>query len=85
MESFKVILQILDEKMVNNLTTKAYCAPRIIYSAIFKLFTEGSYEPLYVCDKNVIIFGTRKILLDSITHLMWTIGTDSQYKLQTIK
>ena len=34
-------------------------SPRIIDPDILKLCCEGNYEPLYVCDKYVIVFGTR--------------------------
>ena len=52
------------------ITIKASCDPRIIDSVVFKLFPEGNYDSLYVFDKSVITFGTRKISFYSATQIM---------------
>ena len=83
--SINVISQILAEIIINNLITNAYCIHKIVYPNILKLCPEGYYMPLYVCYKSVIIFGTRKMLLDSLAQIMWTLGTDTQWKQQTIQ
>ena len=51
--SFNVIPLILAEGIINYLTIKASIDPIIIDPVILNIFTEGGYEPLYVCDKYV--------------------------------
>ena len=61
-DSFNVIPKILYEKIMNNFTIKASSYPRIVDPVILKLCPEGNYEPLTVCNKYVIKFGTGKII-----------------------
>ena len=70
------------EKIINNLKIKAYCAHIIIDPCIIKLCPRVSYEPIYVCDNCVIIFGTGKICLGYATQIMLTLGTNNKYNLQ---
>ena len=58
--SLNVIPQLLSEKNINNVTIKAYFYPRTVGPAILKLFLEGKYKPLVVCDQFVNTFGTIK-------------------------
>ena len=76
------ITQILAKRINNYTTIKDSCATRIIDPAFLKLCTEGNSEPLYVCDKYVIKFGTGKTLFYYTIHIMWTLGKDNQQKLQ---
>ena len=61
--SFNVTLQILDEKIVKNITEKDSFASKIVDTAILNTFREVKYEPLVVCNQCVITFGIRKINL----------------------
>ena len=45
---------------INNNTNKVYFATRIIDLSVLKLYPEGKYKQLVVCDKSVIKFGMRK-------------------------
>ena len=69
--SFSVIYQIFAEKIINNITIKASCDPRIVDHDILKPFRKVNYETLYVCDQYVITFGTIKVILGffSIVHV----------------
>ena len=67
--SFNVIPLILAEGIINYLTIKASIDPIIIDPVILNIFTEGGYEPLYVCDKSVITFGTRKKIFYNTAHV----------------
>ena len=48
------------EKIISNITKKAYFDPKIVGPAILNLFTEDKYEPLVVWNQSMIIFGARK-------------------------
>ena len=58
--SFNIIPKILSYKINNYITTKDDFDTRIVEPSILKLWREGSYKTLFVCDQYVIIFGTRK-------------------------
>ena len=45
-----------------NITRKDYFSLRIFYPSISKLWMEGKYEPIVVCNKYVITSGTVKSL-----------------------
>ena len=62
-DSFNVIPQILDEKIIDNIKIKDSCDPIIIDTAILKPFPEGNHEALWIFDQSVITFGTRKIII----------------------
>ena len=51
----------MSEKIINNFTIKAYFDPSIVYPSILKLFPEGRYEQLLVCDQSVIKFGNKSL------------------------
>ena len=68
---------------MNDLTIKTSIYPMIIDTVVLNIFPEGNYEPLYVCDQYVITFGTVKI--DSTTQIVYTLWTDTLYKLQQIQ
>ena len=59
-DSFNVIPQILDEKMIYNIKIKFSYSTRIIDPSILNICPIGYSEPLYLCDQSVITLGTRK-------------------------
>ena len=65
-----VVTHILAEKIMNIITIKDSCSPRIIYPTILKLCLEGNCEPVYFGDQYVIEFGTGKIFLDYAAQLI---------------
>ena len=62
-DSYNSILQIFSENNNNNPTIQASCVPRIFDCIVLKPFPDGNYEWLYVCDKYIITFVTRKDII----------------------